>query len=66
MDTKEIKTHITQLEKATDDKTILQILTILKKDIKPTEKLLRVCIYFFFLLKLISDTNKYERKPKLV
>jgi transcription elongation factor S-II len=42
MDTKEIKTHISQLERANDDKTILQILTIMKKDIKPTEQLLRV------------------------
>jgi len=44
MDVKEIKTYITNLEKAKDDKTILSILNILKKDIKPTEKLLRVSL----------------------
>jgi transcription elongation factor S-II len=42
MDAKEIRTFIGQLEKAKDDKTVLEILNILKRDIKPTEQLLRV------------------------
>lgn len=42
MDAKEIKTHIVHLEKAKDDKIVLEILNTLKREIKPTEKLLRV------------------------
>lgn len=50
MEAKEIKTYISNLEKAKDDKTILEILNILKRDIKPTEKLLRVSRVIFLKL----------------
>ncbi len=57
MEVKEIKTHITSLEKAKDDKTILNILNILKNEIKPTEKLLRVGISNFFCA--LGDVYEY-------
>lgn len=42
MDAKEIKSVINNLEKANDDATILKLLNILKTEVVPTEKLLRV------------------------
>ncbi|KAG7664231.1 tfs1 [[Candida] subhashii] len=41
MDTKEIKSTISNLEKSTDITTILKLLNILNDGVKPTEKLLR-------------------------
>ncbi|KAK6874301.1 Transcription elongation factor S-II [Candida tropicalis] len=41
MDTKEIRSTISNLEKAADDKTILKLLNILNDGVTPTEKLLR-------------------------
>ncbi|KAI5953362.1 tfs1 [Candida jiufengensis] len=41
MDTKEVKSTISNLEKAIDDTTILKLLNILNDEVKPTEKLLR-------------------------
>ncbi|KAK6202626.1 transcription elongation factor S-IIMeiotic DNA recombination factor [Scheffersomyces amazonensis] len=41
MDTKEIKSTISNLEKTSDDVTVLKLLTILNDGVKPTEKLLR-------------------------
>lgn len=49
MDAKDIKTHITHLERAKDDRTILEILNTLKRDIKPTEKLLRVSVFAIYV-----------------
>ncbi|KAI3403858.2 tfs1 [Candida oxycetoniae] len=41
MDTKEVKSTVSNLEKAVDDSTILKLLNILHDDVQPTEKLLR-------------------------
>lgn len=41
MDTKEIKSTVSNLEKALDDVTILKLLNILKEGVRPSEKLLR-------------------------
>ncbi|RLV92124.1 Transcription elongation factor S-II [Spathaspora sp. JA1] len=41
MDTKEIKSTISNLEKSTDDTTILKLLNILNDGVKPSEKVLR-------------------------
>ncbi|KAI5960320.1 tfs1 [Candida pseudojiufengensis] len=41
METKEVKSTISNLEKAIDDTTILKLLNILNDEVKPTEKLLR-------------------------
>ncbi|ODV77384.1 transcription elongation factor [Suhomyces tanzawaensis NRRL Y-17324] len=41
MDAKEIKSTISNLEKASDDATILKLLNILSDGVQPTEKLLR-------------------------
>lgn len=41
MDTKEIRTTISNLEKSVDDATILKLLNILNDGVEPTEKLLR-------------------------
>lgn len=41
MDTKEIKSTVSNLEKALDDATILKLLNILKEGVRPSEKLLR-------------------------
>ncbi|GEQ71752.1 hypothetical protein JCM33374_g5438 [Metschnikowia sp. JCM 33374] len=41
MDTKEIKSTVSNLEKSTDDATILKLLNILNDGVQPTEKLLR-------------------------
>lgn len=41
MDAKEIKLTVSNLEKSSDDATILKLLNILNDDVKPTEKLLR-------------------------
>lgn len=41
MDVKDIKSTVSNLEKSTDDTTILKLLNILNDGIEPTEKLLR-------------------------
>lgn len=41
MDTKEIRSTVSNLEKAVDDTTILKLLNILNDGVKPSEKLLR-------------------------
>ncbi|KAK6464827.1 transcription elongation factor S-IIMeiotic DNA recombination factor [Scheffersomyces coipomensis] len=41
MDTKEIKSAISNLEKSSDDVTVLKLLNILNDGVKPSEKLLR-------------------------
>ncbi|KAM9910348.1 hypothetical protein OXX69_004567 [Metschnikowia pulcherrima] len=41
MDVKEIKSTVSNLEKSTDDSTILKLLNILNDGVQPTEKLLR-------------------------
>lgn len=53
MDTKEIRSTISNLEKAADDKTILKLLSILNDGVKPTEKLLRET-------KVGVSVNKYR------
>ncbi|CDR36787.1 CYFA0S01e04500g1_1 [Cyberlindnera fabianii] len=58
MDAREIKTHIANLDKAKDDKTILEILNILKKEIKPTEQLLRETKVGVAVNKHKSSKNK--------
>ena len=40
MDTKEIRSTVSNLEKAVDDTTILKLLNILNDGVKPSEKLL--------------------------
>ncbi|KAH3667927.1 hypothetical protein WICMUC_005140 [Wickerhamomyces mucosus] len=57
MDVREIKTYITNLEKAKADSQIIEILTILKKDLKPTEKLLRETKVGVAVNKLKSSSN---------
>ncbi|CEP22604.1 Transcription elongation factor S-II AltName: Full=TFIIS [Cyberlindnera jadinii] len=58
MDAKEIKTHIVHLEKAKDDKIVLEILNTLKREIKPTEKLLRETKVGIAVNKHKSSENK--------
>lgn len=41
MDAKEVRSTVSNLEKSTDDTTILKLLNILNDGVKPTEKLLR-------------------------
>ncbi|RCK56635.1 Transcription elongation factor S-II [Candida viswanathii] len=53
MDTKEIRSTISNLEKAADDTTILKLLNILNDGVTPTEKLLRET-------KVGVSVNKYR------
>lgn len=48
MNAKEIKVAVSNLEKAQDDKTVLEILTSLDKEVKATESLLRVSLFVLF------------------
>lgn len=57
MDAKEIKSIVSNLEKSTDDATILKLLNILNDDVKPTEKLLRETKVGMAVNKLRSSGN---------
>lgn len=63
MEVKEIKTCASNLEKAKDDETILKLLNILEKNIKPTEQLLRVSLQIKNVIGLkINGTNSLGNK----
>lgn len=58
MEVKEIKTCITDLDKAKSDVQILQILKVLRRDLQPTEKLLRETKVGIAVNKFKSSKNK--------
>ncbi|KAH3687337.1 hypothetical protein WICPIJ_001681 [Wickerhamomyces pijperi] len=58
MQIKEIKTCISDLEKAKSEAQILEILKVLKRDLKPTEKLLRETKVGIAVNKFKSSKNK--------
>ncbi|OUM51540.1 hypothetical protein BVG19_g643 [[Candida] boidinii] len=57
MDAKETKAIINNLEKETNTKTILELLTVLKTDVKPTEKFLRETKVGVAVNKLRQNSN---------
>lgn len=57
MDAKEIRSTVSNLEKTTDDVTILKLLNILNDGVKPTEKLLRETKVGVTVNKFRSSTN---------
>ncbi|KAK7680453.1 hypothetical protein QCA50_016450 [Cerrena zonata] len=57
MDTKEIKSTVSNLEKSSDDTTILKLLNILNDGVKPSEKLLRETKVGMAVNKLRSSNN---------
>ncbi|ODV98306.1 hypothetical protein PACTADRAFT_53676 [Pachysolen tannophilus NRRL Y-2460] len=57
MNAKEIKSVVSSLEKTDDDATILRLLTALKNDVQPTEKLLRETKVGIAVNKFRSNSN---------
>ena len=57
MDAKEIRSTVSNLEKTTDDVTILKLLNILNDGVKPTEKLLRETKVGVTVNKFRTSTN---------
>lgn len=57
MEVKEIKTIVSNLEKTSDDETILKLLNILNDGVKPSEKLLRETKVGMAVNKLRSSNN---------
>lgn len=57
MDAKEIKSTVANLEKSSDDATIIKLLNILNDGVKPTEKLLRETKVGMAVNKLRTSTN---------
>lgn len=45
MNSKEIKTAVSNLDKAKDDATVLEILGLLERDVRASETLLRVSFF---------------------